>query len=177
MKKMKVLLIIFIIVLICTICFMFFYNTARFYSEGEIIDLFKENRKEFIDSSSVLIKYRGFWSIRKKTYGTEFRTDWEDVELGNGIHFIIHDKTSQKTDLLKYEIERSESIERILEGLNFKIITSNMRIDEVCIYYIKQTRRASEAGIIYCPIGEKIENPYITKLIPIESAWYYYESK
>lgn len=167
---------VFIITLICIIINLCF-NSVRLKTEEEIIEIFNDNKENFIISADKLFQFQYHWDLRRNKYSDAVLSDWQFVNLNSGLQLIILDADYfNEISIIQNVVEEEKAIKYIMKGLNFKIITTNAFADLDCLYFVKQTTIGFDSGIIYSP-NKTPENPYITKLTELDSSWYYYECK
>ena len=148
-------------------------DNLKFRSEEEIIRLFEENKKEFVNAADALKDYQSHWSIRKEDQN---RSDFKSQRIRRNLYVIIHEKPYDELPTIAEHLENNNDVSKILKELNFKLITKTPRLDKEGIYFVKQTSISYEAGIVYSA-NQNPTSRYIKKLTEIGDGWYYYESK
>jgi len=149
----------------------------KFRTEEEIISIFKDNKDVFVDIVNDLSESKFHWSIDTDSSDRSARPDWKYADLNNGIQLVVLEKENfDELPSIYIKAKKNRSINSVIIEHKFKIITSDHYMDTDCIYFVKQTSIGYDAGIMYCP-GGITEDPYITKMVPIEDSWYYYEAK
>ena len=181
MKKTVIMILAVAIFVITSIVISVLYinnvlDSLKFKTEDEIISLFEQNKKEFVNSARKLKSYQSHWSIRKEPHNSYIRSDWKSQKIRRGLYVIVHEEPYDELSLIVEQLENNNSVFRIIKKLNFKLIGKIPRLDKESIYFVKQTSINYEAGIVYSP-NRTPTSQYIRKLTEIEDGWYYYESK
>ncbi len=151
----------------------YYLQFSEFQTEEEIISLFEENKKEFVNAANDLNDYQSHWSLRKDP---QSRSDFKSKRIRHNFYVVIHEEPYDELLLMAEHLEHNECVLRILKELNFKSIRRMPRLDRDSIYFIKQTSINYEAGIVYSQ-NQTPTSQYITLLTKIDDGWYYYESK